>query len=92
MLWMMRMVLLAMGSQTCGLHSDGLQLRPGKPQPSAGLGVAFGLACDGRFPSVPDAHEPGLGQGVKHVPDGARFQSLEPRVGRVGLEPTTGGL
>jgi Transposase DDE domain len=67
-------------------------LRPGKPQPSAGLGVALGLACDGRFPSVPDAHEPGLGQGVKHVPDGARFQSLEPRVGRVGLEPTTGGL
>jgi hypothetical protein len=52
-------------------------LRPGKPQPSAGLGVTLGLACDGRCPSVPDAHEPGLGQSVKHVPDGARFQSLE---------------
>src|SRR5260370_28827102 len=52
-------------------------LRPGKPQPSAGPGVALGIACDGRCPSVPDAHEPGLGQGVKRVPDGARFQSLE---------------
>jgi hypothetical protein len=39
--------------------------------------VEGGFACDGRCPSVPDAHEPGLGQGVKHVPDGARFQSLE---------------
>jgi hypothetical protein len=28
MLWMMRMVLLAMGLQTCGLHSDSLQSWP----------------------------------------------------------------
>ena len=27
-------------------------LRPGKPQPSAGPGVALGMACDGRCPSV----------------------------------------
>jgi hypothetical protein len=52
-------------------------LRPGKPHPSAGPGVARGLACDGRCPSVPDVHESGLGQGDKHVPDSARFQSLE---------------
>ena len=53
-------------------------LRPGNPLPSTGSSIALWLAYDGRCPSVPDVDQSGLGQGDEHVPDGARFQSLEP--------------
>src|SRR5260370_1889199 len=44
-------------------------LRPGKPQPAAGPGVALRIACDGRCPSVPDAPETRSGPAVTPVPD-----------------------
>jgi hypothetical protein len=56
-------------------------LRPGKPQPSAGPGVTLGPTYDCRGPPVP--------RGSGYVPNVFRWSEY---VGRVGLEPTTGGL
>ena len=60
--------------------------------------VSGWLGCDRRGPPVADVHQSFGSEREERVPDGSWFQPLQPgeighrQVGRVGLEPTTGGL
>jgi hypothetical protein len=70
-----------MGVQTYRLHSDSLQSWPycGRVSLSRPLALVSPSGSPATVVVRPCRMRtnPGLGQGVKHVPDGARFQSLE---------------